>query len=152
MAVVSDYNPGDLLTGTAGEGGDGENAIQDLSINEELVKTLAAFADIQELEENWDEEGAAPLSPALINHTRELLLKQVFQPQSILPTSDGSIFMAWFKEEGGSMNMEFLPDGNIELYVKDTENPGLESFFPATEQNVTTFLKAFYENKNFLEM
>ena len=42
MAVVSDYNPGDLLTGTAGEGGDGENAVKDLSISDALVKTLAS--------------------------------------------------------------------------------------------------------------
>lgn len=40
MAVVSDYNPGDLLTGTAGEGGDDENAVKDLSISDALVKTL----------------------------------------------------------------------------------------------------------------
>ncbi len=52
MAVVSDYNPGDLLTGTAGEGGDGENAVKDLSISDALVKTLASFADLQETELN----------------------------------------------------------------------------------------------------
>ena len=66
MAVVSDYNPGDLLTGTAGEGGDDENAVKDLSISDALVKTLASFADLQE----------GDLNPALINHTREITVKQ----------------------------------------------------------------------------
>ena len=71
MAVVSDYNPGDLLTGTAGEGGDDENAVKDLSISDALVKTLASFADLQE----------GDLNPALINHTREITVKQEHQPQ-----------------------------------------------------------------------
>lgn len=141
MAVVSDYNPGDLLTGTAGEGGDGENAVKDLAINEELVKTLAAFADLQETD----------LSSALINHTRELIIKQEYQPQSVMGTDDG-ILMVWFKENGGSMNIEFLTDGACELYVDDDKNEELETFFPATLENLTMFLNAFYQDKNFLEI
>lgn len=142
MAVVSDYNPGDLLTGTAGEGGDGESAVQDLSINEELVRTLSSFADLQETD----------LSPALINHTRELILKQEHQPLTVMDTGDNSILMAWIKEDGGSMNIEFLADGACELYVDDAQNRELETFFPATAENLTNFLGAFYDNKSFLEM
>lgn len=142
MAVVSDYNPGDLLTGTAGEGGDGESAVQDLSINEALVKTLAAFADLQETD----------LNPALINHTRELIVKQEHQPLSVMDTGEDSILMAWFKDGGGSMNIEFLTDGSAEMYVDDDQNDELESFFPATVENLTLFLDAFYSDKNFLEM
>ena len=141
MAVVSDYNPGDLLSGTAGEGGDDENVVQDLAINEDLVKTLASFADLQETD----------LSPALINHTRELILKQDAQPQTIMSTDDG-ILMVWFKENDGCMNIEFLSDGSCELYVDDDQNEELETFFPATAENLTTFLSAFYANKNFLEI
>ncbi|MBQ8470266.1 MAG: hypothetical protein IJ547_06740, partial [Clostridia bacterium] len=111
MAVVSDYNPGDLLTGTAGEGGDDESAVKDLAINEDRVKTLASFADLQ----------ATDLSPALINPTRELVIKQDYQPQSVMSTGDG-ILMVWFKENGGSMNIEFLSDGACELYVEDEPN------------------------------
>lgn len=142
MAVVSDYNPGDLLTGTAGEGGDGENAVKDLSINEALVKTLASFADLQETD----------LSPSLINHTRELVIKQEHQPMSVMDTGEDSILMVWFKENGGSMNIEFLTDGSAEMYVDDEQNDELESFFPATVENLTLFLDAFYSDKNFLEM
>lgn len=141
MAVVSDYNPGDLLTGTAGEGGDDENAVKDLAINEELVKTLASFADLQETD----------LSPALINHTRELVIKQEYQPQSVMSTGEG-ILMVWFKENDGSMNIEFLPDGACELYVEDEPNGELETFFPATLENLTTFLNAFYQDRNFMEL
>ncbi len=142
MAVVSDYNPGDLLTGTAGEGGDGENAVKDLAINESLVKTLAAFADLQETD----------VSPALINHTRELIIKQEHQPLTVMDTGENSILMAWFKDGGGSMNIEFLADGSAEMYIDDDQNDELESFFPATAENLTMFLDAFYSNKNFLEM
>ncbi len=106
MAVVSDYNPGDLLTGTAGEGGDDENAVKDLSISDALVKTLASFADLQE----------GDLNPALINHTREITVKQEHQPLTVMDTGEGSILMAWFKEDGGSMNIEFLEDGSAEMY------------------------------------
>ena len=141
MAVVSDYNPGDLLTGTAGEGGDGENAVKDLSISDALVKTLASFADLQE----------GDLNPALINHTREIVVKQEHQPQTVMDTGEDSILMAWFKD-GGSMNIEFLADGSAEMYVDDEQNDELESFFPATLENLTMFLDAFYSNKNFLEM
>ncbi|MBR5753390.1 MAG: hypothetical protein IKX83_02780 [Clostridia bacterium] len=142
MAVVSDYNPGDLLTGTAGEGGDGESAVKDLSISDTLVKTLASFAELQETD----------LSPALINHTRELIVKQEHQPLSIMDTGEDSILMAWFKEDGGSMNIEFLTDGSAEVFVDDELNEELEAFFPATVENLTMFLDAFYSNKNFLEM
>ena len=142
MAVVSDYNPGDLLTGTAGEGGDDENAVKDLSISDALVKTLASFADLQE----------GDLNPALINHTREIVVKQEHQPQTVMDTGEGSILIAWFKEDGGSMNIEFLEDGSAEMYVDDEQNDELESFFPATLENLTLFLDAFYSNKNFLEM
>ncbi len=142
MAVVSDYNPGDLLTGTAGEGGDGENAVKDLSISDALVKTLASFADLQETE----------LNPALINHTRELVVKQEHQPLTVMDTGEDSILMAWFKEDGGSMNIEFLEDGSAELYVDDKQNDELETFFPATQENLAMFLDAFYSDKNFLEM
>ena len=141
MAVVSDYNPGDLLTGTAGEGGDDENAVKDLSISDALVKTLASFADLQE----------GDLNPALINHTREITVKQEHQPQTVMDTGEDSILMAWFKD-GGSMNIEFLADGSAEMYVDDEQNDELESFFPATLENLTLFLDAFYSNKNFLEM
>ena len=141
MAVVSDYNPGDLLTGTAGEGGDDENAVKDLSISDALVKTLASFADLQETD----------LNPALINHTREIVVKQEHQPQTVMDTGEDSILMAWFKD-GGSMNIEFLADGSAEMYVDDEQNDELESFFPATLENLTLFLDAFYSNKNFLEM
>ncbi|MBQ8924821.1 MAG: hypothetical protein IJ051_00985 [Clostridia bacterium] len=141
MAVVSDYNPGDLLTGTAGEGGDDENAVKDLSISDALVKTLASFADLQE----------GDLNPALINHTREIVVKQEHQPQTVMDTGEDSILMAWFKD-GGSMNIEFLADGSAEMYVDDEQNDELESFFPATLENLTLFLDAFYSNKNFLEM
>ena len=141
MAVVSDYNPGDLLTGTAGEGGDDENAVKDLSISDALVKTLASFADLQE----------GDLNPALINHTREITVKQEHQPLTVMDTGEGSILMAWFKD-GGSMNIEFLADGSAEMYVDDEQNDELESFFPATLENLTLFLDAFYSNKNFLEM
>ena len=142
MAVVSDYNPGDLLTGTAGEGGDDENAVKDLSISDALVKTLASFADLQE----------GDLNPALINHTREITVKQEHQPLTVMDTGEGSILMAWFKEDGGSMNIEFLEDGSAEMYVDDEQNDELKSFFPATLENLTLFLDAFYSNKNFLEM
>lgn len=141
MAVVSDYNPGDLLTGTAGEGGDDENAVKDLSISDALVKTLASFADLQE----------GDLNPALINHTREIVVKQEHQPQTVMDTGEDSILMAWFKN-GGSMNIEFLADGSAEMYVDDEQNDELESFFPATLENLTLFLDAFYTDKNFLEM
>lgn len=141
MAVVSDYNPGDLLTGTAGEGGDDENAVKDLSISDALVKTLASFADLQE----------GDLNPALINHTREIVVKQEHQPQTVMDTGEDSILMAWFKD-GGSMNIEFLEDGSAEMYVDDEQNDELESFFPATLENLTLFLDAFYTDKNFLEM
>ena len=141
MAVVSDYNPGDLLTGTAGGGGDDENAVKDLSISDALVKTLASFADLQE----------GDLNPALINHTREIVVKQEHQPQTVMDTGEDSILMAWFKD-GGSMNIEFLADGSAEMYVDDEQNDELESFFPATLENLTLFLDAFYSNKNFLEM
>lgn len=142
MAVVSDYNPGDLLTGTAGEGGDDENAVKDLSISDALVKTLASFADLQE----------GDLNLALINHTREITVKQEHQPLTVMDTGEGSILIAWFKENGGSMNIEFLEDGSAEMYVDDEQNDELESFFPATLENLTLFLDAFYSNKNFLEM
>ena len=142
MAVVSDYNPGDLLTGTAGEGGDGESTVKDLSISDTLVKTLASFAELQETD----------LSPALINHTRELIVKQEHQPLSIMDTGEDSILMVWFKEDGGSMNIEFLTDGSAEVFVDDELNEELEAFFPATVENLTMFLDAFYSNKNFLEM
>ena len=142
MAVVSDYNPGDLLTGTAGEGGDDENAVKDLSISDALVKTLASFADLQE----------GDLNLALINHTREITVKQEHQPLTVMDTGEGSILMPWFKEAGGSMNIEFLEDGSAEMYVDDEQNDELESFFPATLENLTLFLDAFYSNKNFLEM
>ena len=141
MAVVSDYNPGDLLTGTAGEGGDDENAVKDLSISDALVKTLASFADLQE----------GDLNPALINHTREIVVKQEHQPQTVMDTGEDSILMAWFKD-GGSMNIEFLADGSAEMYVDDEQNDELESFFPATLENLTLFLDAFYTDKNFLEI
>ena len=141
MAVVSDYNPGDLLTGTAGEGGDDENAVKDLSISDALVKTLASFADLQE----------GDLNPALINHTREIVVKQEHQPQTVMDTGEDSILMAWFKD-GGSMNIEFLEDGSAEMYVDDEQNDELESFFPATLENLTLFLDAFYSDRNFLEM
>ena len=141
MAVVSDYNPGDLLTGTAGEGGDDENAVKDLSISDALVKTLASFADLQE----------GDLNPALINHTREIVVKQEHQPQTVMDTGEDSILMAWFKD-GGSMNIEFLADGSAEMYIDDEQNDELESFFPATLENLTLFLDAFYTDKNFLEM
>ena len=141
MAVVSDYNPGDLLTGTAGEGGDDENAVKDLSISDALVKTLASFADLQE----------GDLNPALINHTREIVVKQEHQPQTVMDTGEDSILMAWFKD-GGSMNIEFLADGSAEMYVDDDQNDELESFFPAPLENLTLFLDAFYTDKNFLEM
>ena len=114
MAVVSDYNPGDLLTGTAGEGGDDENAVKDLSISDALVKTLASFADLQE----------GDLNPALINHTREIVVKQEHQPQTVMDTGEDSILMAWFKD-GGSMNIEFLADGSAEMYVDDEQNDEL---------------------------
>lgn len=60
--------------------------------------------------------------------------------------------MAWFKEDGGSMNIEFLKDGSAELYVDDDQNDELETFFPATKENLAMFLDAFYSDKNFLEM
>ena len=142
MAVVSDYNPGDLLTGTAGEGGDDENAVKDLSISDALVKTLASFADLQE----------GDLNLALINHTREITVKQEHQPLTVMDTGEGSILIAWFKEDVGSMNIEFFEDGSAEMYVDDEQNDELESFFPATLENLTLFLDAFYSNKNFLEM
>ncbi len=141
MAVVSDYNPGDLLTGTAGEGGDDESVVKELSISDTLVKTLASFSELQETD----------LNPALINHTREITIKQEHQPLTVMDTGDDSILMAWFKD-GGSMNIEFLADGSAELYIDDEQNEELESFFPATAENLTMFLDAFYSNKNFLEM
>lgn len=142
MAVVSDYNPGDLLTGTAGEGPDGESVVTDLSISEDVVKTFSAFADLQETD----------LSPALINHTRELILKQEHQPATVMSTDEGTIFMAWFKEDGGSINIEFLTDGSCEAVIDDEVNGELETFFPAVEENLTNFLNGFYQNRNFLEM
>lgn len=142
MAVVSDYNPGDLLTGTAGEGGDDESAVKDLAINEMVVKTVSAFADLQETD----------LNPALINHTRELVIKQEHQPATVMDTGEGTILMVWFKEDGGSMNIEFLEDGSAEMFIDDEQNDELESFFPATKENLTMFLDAFYAGKNFLEM
>ena len=89
---------------------------------------------------------------ALINHTREITVKQEHQPLTFMDTGEGSILMAWFKEDGGSMNIEFLEDGSAEMYVDDEQNDELESFFPATLENLTLFLDAFYSNKNFLEM
>ena len=78
-------------------------------------------------------------------------MKQEHQPQTVMDTGEDSILMAWFKD-GGSMNIEFLADGSAEMYVDDEQNDELESFFPATLENLTLFLDAFYSNKNFLEM
>ena len=50
------------------------------------------------------------------------------------------------------MNIEFLKDGSAELYVDDDQNDELETFFPATKENLAMFLDAFYSDKNFLEM
>ena len=69
-----------------------------------------------------------------------------------MDTGEDSILMAWFKEDGGSMNIEFLKDGSAELYVDDDQNDELETFFPATKENLAMFLDAFYSDKNFLEM
>lgn len=141
MSVVSDYKAGDLLGGPSGEGGDDESVIGNLSISDTVVKTLSYFADLQETD----------LNPSLINHTREITVHQDYMPSTVMNTGEDSILMVWFKE-GGSMNIEFLTDGSAELYIDDEQNEELETYFPATKENLAVFLSAFYNNQNFMEM
>lgn len=81
------------------------------TINENLAK----LQEIAILPPNWNENGAPPFSPNLIEMAKEMLLNLNHQP-FIAPTARGSIHFEYEDNEGNYLQFELLGDGIIKMF------------------------------------
>lgn len=85
-----------------------------------LEQSLAQIAEIEELENNWNGNGASAFTSTIIQKVRELVIGLVVQP-TILPTGRASIQLEYENEDGDYLEFEIFENGRLKMfsYKKD---------------------------------
>ena len=75
--------------------------------NTELEKNFKLLKDIENLDDNWDTEGAKAVNTDIINVVRKELPFLLYQPD-IFPTPDGTIQLEWADKDLNHLNVEII--------------------------------------------
>lgn len=75
--------------------------------NTELEKNFKLLKDIENLDDNWDTEGAKAVNTDIINVVRKELPFLLYQPD-IFPTPDGTIQLEWADKDLNHLNVDII--------------------------------------------
>ena len=82
----------------------------------EIVNSLLRLEEIEELEDDWNGNGASSFSPKLVSMARELVYTLSIQP-IILPTGRDSIQMEYENACGDYLEFELFENGRLKMFM-----------------------------------
>ncbi|MCQ2535525.1 MAG: hypothetical protein MJ110_00990 [Lachnospiraceae bacterium] len=88
-------------------------------VGKDKISNLKKLSEIQNLSDNWNNNGAEHFSDALIKSVRKIILGITYQPE-IFPTACNAIQLEWDNEQDEYLEMEILEDG-INVFSIDAE-------------------------------
>lgn len=101
------------------------------------IRILYSF---QDLESNWNGNGAEPFNPNLIERCRQLVMTLERQPQ-IFPTARQSIQLEYERIDAGYLELEIF-ESTIHVYQHIPGDDEIEK--DINESSVNHVVKAFY--------
>ena len=85
------------------------------------------IADLARLDGGWDGDGAAPVSPAVIQlglrATAELRRQGYEPPHDIYPAPDGGLFLEWQRANDVIERIECECDGHVQQMITSPREP-----------------------------
>lgn len=95
------------------------------SLEKNYIEASAALYEIENLKDNWNDNGADSFSKKLIEKCKEILMQLAAEP-FVCPTACGSIQFEYEKENGDYLEFEIYEE-RIEVYL-DTMSDGEKEF------------------------
>ena len=103
----------------------------------------AKIQSLSELKPNWDGENGSAMLEAVIDISFDFVKKVAVQPNSISPTPDGYVQMAYYKDSGEYLGFE-LGETNVISVNLDSELNGNEDEFAYDIDKINELVIGFY--------
>jgi len=110
-------------------------------LDDRMEKSLSALAEIEQLEDNWNENGAEAFSNSLIGSVRALLSNFNIQPD-IFPTAQNSIQLEWENANGDYLEIELFEDSSCSMFFQ--RNDGYSEIRPITYTKIGDRVNEFF--------
>lgn len=116
-------------------------------LNQKTSEAMTKLDEIKGLSYNWNDNGAAPFSPKLIDKCRRIILNLAILPQ-IYPVANNSIQLEYYKADGALLEFNVFDD-KITMFKKsakaETGERKKESRLLGSEKEIQMEVESFYE-------
>ncbi|MBR4724755.1 MAG: hypothetical protein IK071_03120 [Lachnospiraceae bacterium] len=107
------------------------------------ITNLKRLAQIENLPENWNNNGAERISGNIIKTVRKLLMGLEFQPE-IFPTACDAVQLEWENKNDEYLEMEVLED-SINVFQIDSEGGEHQNTIATDGATVKKIVREFYD-------
>lgn len=107
------------------------------------ITSLKRLSEIENLPDNWNNNGANKISNSIIKNVRILLLSLDFQPE-IFPTANDAIQLEWENNLNEYLEMEILED-IINIFKIDSNGNEMQTSISVNKNDVKEIVKDFYD-------
>lgn len=107
------------------------------------IVNLKRLSEIEELPDNWNNNGAEHISQQVIKKVRKLLMSMTYQPE-VFPTACDAIQLEWENDKKEYLEMEIL-DGMINIFQIDAEGGEEQRTIPFDVTEINAIVEKFHE-------
>jgi hypothetical protein len=107
------------------------------------ISNLKRLSQIEELPENWNNNGAEKISPAIIKSVRKLVMCLELQPE-IFPTACDAVQLEWENENDEYLEMEVMED-MINVFQVDADGGEQQTSIAINQEMVKNIVRNFYD-------
>lgn len=107
------------------------------------ITNLKRLSEIENLSDNWNNNGAEKISVNIIKSVRKLLMKIEFQPE-IFPAACDALQLEWENDKEEYLEMEVYED-TINVFQIDAEGNETKKIIDFDEKVISEVVRDFYD-------
>lgn len=107
------------------------------------ITNLKRLSEIENLPDNWNNNGADRISSSIIKSVRKLLVSIEYQPE-VFPTACDAIQLEWENDKNEYLEMEVLEE-SINVFRIDSDGNESQTTINHNEDKVKDIVREFYD-------
>lgn len=107
------------------------------------ITNLKRLSEIENLSDNWNNNGAGKIPTSIIKSVRKLLMTIEFQPE-IFPTACDALQLEWENNKDEYFEMEILED-SINVFLIDSDGNELQNTIVFDTEVIKKMVREFYD-------
>lgn len=115
-----------------------------MSRDEDFRRNLKTLDKIAALEDNWNDYGADPFDPELIDNARAMLRVLKKQPE-IYPLADGGLCFQYGSREHGRMYIQIRNTALVDVYQSFPNGIRKKYVINCAPNDINEMVESFYE-------